>query len=148
MLDKANKTQEFLEREMPNIIKNVSLPCPVVSGHTPNSFTKTSLYTGKPNLVWLLILLAFPECLLHPWVPPSLMASLARDWGWGEAFSPVAAGLRWSESPGPDMEGTWGMEGAGGATFQLCAGPSRRHWPSWSSCWISLRPTFRGPRAG
>lgn len=54
VLDKANKTQEFLEREMPNIIKNVSLPCPAV----------------------------------------------------------------------------------------------RRHWPSWSSCWISLRPTFHGPRAG
>lgn len=40
---------------------------------------------------------------------------------WGEAFSPVAAGLRWSESPGPDMEGTWGTEGAGGGNIStLC----------------------------
>lgn len=67
-LDKANKTQEFLEREMPNIIKNVSLLCPAARSHGSDPFTKTSLYTGKPNLVWLLIQLAFPGCLLHPWV--------------------------------------------------------------------------------
>lgn len=74
MLDKANKTQEFLEREMPNIIKNVSLPCPAVRSHS-SPLTKTSLYReAKPCLA---AHPAFPECLLHPWVPPSLMASLA-----------------------------------------------------------------------
>lgn len=27
--------------------------------------------------------------------------------GWGGAFSPIAAGLKWSESSDPAMEGTW-----------------------------------------
>lgn len=65
---------------MPSIIKNVSLPCPAARSHRPDPLTETSLYAGKPNFIWLLILPAFPGHLLHPWVPPSLMASLARDW--------------------------------------------------------------------
>lgn len=47
--------------------------------------------------------------------------------GWGEAFIPIAAGLRWSESSHSDMEGTWGAQGDGDATSPLCL-PLQETW--------------------
>lgn len=125
--------------------RELALPCCQVTRTRPPHHDLPLYREAKPCLA------AYPAHL--PWVSPAPLGVPfpygipGKGLGWGAAFSPIAAGLRWSESPDPDMEGPWGMEGAGDATSPLCACPRRRHGPSWSSCWTSLRPTFHGSRA-
>lgn len=90
---------------------------------------KTSPCAGMPSNVWLLVL---PCCLLRgspaPLGAPSPYGTPGKGLGWGRTCSPIAAGLRWSDSPDPDAEGTWGMEWAGGAASLLSACSPQETW--------------------
>lgn len=94
--------------------------------------------TGPPHQDFPLRREAKPFLAAHPaWLPWASPVSLCAPFpygipgkglGWDEALSPIAAGLRWSESPDPDMEGGGGMEGGWWCRISTLCLPLQETW--------------------